>query len=97
MLEIPVLLTSRNLQKNLKRSAQLNPDHADTYFWTGVAYFQLKQPTLESKSYIKALSLDSRYLQARTYLAHNQFVKGTYSTSLSQGFGNQQIMDCVMI
>lgn len=66
----------------LKRSAQLNPSYADTYFWSGVAYSQLKQPTLERKNYIKALSLDNQHLQARTYLAHNQFEKGEYKAAL---------------
>lgn len=66
----------------LKRSAQLNPSDADTYFWEGVAYSQLKQPTLERENYLKALSLDTQHLQARTYLAHNQFEKGEYKAAL---------------
>ena len=66
----------------LSRSAQLNSDHADTYFWAGVARSQLKQPTRERKNYIKALSLDDQHLQARTYLAHNQFENGQYKAAL---------------
>ena len=66
----------------LKRSAQLDPGQADTFFWTGVAYAQLKQPALEREMYLKALSLDNQNLQARTYLAHNQFEKGEYKAAL---------------
>ena len=66
----------------LRRSAQLNPDRADTFFWAGVARSQLKQPIRERKNYIKALSLDNQHLQARTYLAHNQFENGNYKAAL---------------
>jgi tetratricopeptide (TPR) repeat protein len=66
----------------LKRSSQLNPTNADTYFWSGVAYSQIKQPKLERRQYLKALSLDTQHLQARIYLAHNQFEKKEFTAAL---------------
>jgi tetratricopeptide (TPR) repeat protein len=69
--------------RSLQHSASLGAPRADTYFWIGVAYSHLKQPKKERDSYRQALSIDTRHIQARTYLAHNQLENNEMKKALA--------------
>lgn len=68
---------------HLQQAAGLSPDKADYHFWLGVAYSANMESNLERKSYLRALELDPRHLQALTYLGHNQLEKFEYENALS--------------
>ena len=67
---------------HLKWAANLSPEKADYHFWLGVAYAANNEGDLERKSYLRALELDKKHLQAMNYLGHNQLEKSEYENAL---------------
>lgn len=67
---------------HLERAAKLSPEKADYHFWLGVAYAANKESDLERKSYLRALELDRKHIQALTYLGHNHLEKSEYEDAL---------------
>lgn len=67
---------------HLEKAVNLAPKKADYHFWLGVAYAANKRRGLERKSYLRALKLDKKHVQALTYLGHNQLEKAEYEDAL---------------
>jgi tetratricopeptide (TPR) repeat protein len=68
---------------HLQQAAGFSPDKADYHFWLGVAYSSNMESNLERKSYLRALELDPRHVQALTYLGHNQLERFEYKDALN--------------
>jgi tetratricopeptide (TPR) repeat protein len=69
--------------KQFATGVKLSPNKADYHFWLGVAYAANKESDLERKSYLRAIELDDKHVQALTYLGHNQLDKFEYENALN--------------
>jgi tetratricopeptide (TPR) repeat protein len=66
----------------LKRATVLEPGKSEYHFWLGVAYGESRQESLERKSYLKALELDPKNIQALTYMGNNRLRAKKYAEAL---------------
>jgi len=66
----------------LQQAVALDPGNADYHFWLGVAYAATHQGDLEKKSYLKALHIDKKNIQAMAYLGHNQLENAEFDQAL---------------
>jgi tetratricopeptide (TPR) repeat protein len=66
----------------LKRATVLEPGKSEYHFWLGVAYGESRQESQERKSYMKALELDPKNIQALTYMGNNRLRVKKYAEAL---------------
>jgi tetratricopeptide (TPR) repeat protein len=66
----------------LQKAVGLNPNDADYHFWLGVAYAANSKPSAEQESYLNALAIDEKHLQALIYLGHNRYDAEAYEGAL---------------
>jgi tetratricopeptide (TPR) repeat protein len=73
----------KNALKYLIKARELNPEEADYYFWTGVAYGSIGQKKSERSNYKKALVINKDHLQSLIYLGNNLLQAKQYTAALS--------------
>jgi len=79
------LLAENNTKKALpylKQATVLDPGKSEYHFWLGVAYGESRQEILERKSYLKALELDPKNIQALTYMGNNRLRAKKYREAM---------------
>ncbi len=68
----------------LRRAVRFYPKSPKYYFWLGVAYWAVKDFEKERVCYLRALTLDKRYVPARLYLGHNYLDNGRWEAALRE-------------